>query len=198
MTIIEDLNSSIDQYRKECEDEMAALRPYFRRRDPVLVQPYTKEVELCSQIPGLREELDVIVAFVEGMKHEFYDGKFSVSKRHGNPRFARPAEQGGKRHSPGEHQECRWAASEAYKQGLPKKLLHIRAELVPRIAASYAYSIDREYFDFSFAVAWSDLCKIKAEASGDRVVTMSRQFGDLMSISSKVAEYMSLFDPSEI
>jgi hypothetical protein len=169
---------------------MAALRP-GRRHDKDLLQPYVKERALCDLVPGLKEELDTIVAFVDNMRQEFDHGKFSPVKRHGQPRFAR-SQTGGKTHSSGEQQESRWAASEAYNLGLPKGFLHIRDEMVPRLAASYAYSIDnKEWPKFSFAVAWAELCKIKAEAKG-RVITMEPQFGEIMSISRRIRQQLDL------
>lgn len=194
LTVIEDLKSRMDQYRKECEDEMAALRPYSQY-DNDLLKPYRRERELCDRVPGLKEELDQIVAFVDRMRDAFYEGEYTVHKRHGQPRFARP--QGGRMHSTGEQQERKWAASEAYNQGLPRGFLHIRDEAVRRIAASYAYSKDSKWSpDFSFAVAWSELCKIKAEAKGSTVVMESR-FGDIMSISKRMRDQLDLIYDTE-
>lgn len=192
--MIEDLKHAMKLYRKECEEHMAALRPYMHY-DNDLLRPYRKERELCAKVPGLKEELDKIVAFVDRMRNEFVKGEYSAHKRHGQPRF--PGRHGGKTHSMGEQQECKWAASEAYNLGLPKGLLHIRDENVPRIAASYAYSEDHKGSpNFSFAVAWSELCKIKAEAKGPTVV-MEPRFGEIMSISRRMREQLDLIYETE-
>ncbi|KAJ1302702.1 hypothetical protein OPQ81_003017 [Rhizoctonia solani] len=190
LSVIEDLKYTLDLYRKECESEMAALRPYPRLDDDLLL-PYKKERDLCKSIPGLGEELDQIVQFVDKMRFEYYEGEFSVSQRHGKARFEHKTE-GRKKYSRRQYQESEWAASEAYNKGLPKGFLHIRDEMVPRIAASYAYSQDTPRWPgFSFVVAWSELCKIKAEKKGP-VMPMDPQFGALMCISKRARQQLDL------
>ncbi|KAL5640276.1 hypothetical protein ACGC1H_007522 [Rhizoctonia solani] len=194
LTVIEDLKYALDLYRKECEEEMAALCPYTRL-DNDLLQPYLRERNLCSRVPGLKEELDQIVEFVDKMRFEFNQGEFSVGKRHGKARFEHKT-QGRKKYSRGQHQEAEWAASEAYNKGLPKDLLHIRD--VPRVAASYSYSQDNPRWpSFSFVVAWAELCMIKAKAKTEAetkgpVVPMDPQFGTLMCISKRARQQLDL------
>ncbi|KAH7338887.1 RNA dependent RNA polymerase-domain-containing protein [Rhizoctonia solani] len=188
LSVIEDLKYTLDLYRKECEEEMVKLRPYVRL-DNDLLQPYNRERELCARLPGLKEELDSIVAFVDKMRLEFREGEFSVGQRHGKARFEHKT-QGRKKYGRGQHQESEWAASQAYNQGLPKGLLYIRDEMVPRIAASYAYSQDNPRWpSFSFAVAWSELCKIKVKGP---VIPMEPQFGALMCISKRTRQQLDL------
>ncbi|KAG8715948.1 hypothetical protein FRC11_012567 [Ceratobasidium sp. 423] len=190
LSVIEDLKYTLDLYRKECEDQMVELRPY-PRLDEDLLQPYKHERSLCERIPGLKEELDQIVKFVDNMRHEFRDGEFSVNRRHGKARFEHKT-QGRKKYSRRQHQESEWAASEAYNKGLPKGFLYIRDEMVPRIAASYAYSQENPRWPgFSFVVAWSELCKIKAEKRGP-VMPMDPQFGSLMCISKRARQQLDL------
>ncbi|KAG8739289.1 hypothetical protein FRC10_005817 [Ceratobasidium sp. 414] len=196
-TVIEELKDALDQHRKKCEIAMNERKPPLRH-DPDLLAPYKKELELCEQVPGLREELGVITAFVDLMRTEHREGEFSVFKRHGAPRFDRVFAGGkktngnGKTHSPGERQESEHAASEAYNRGMPKKFIHIRDYLVPRIAASYAYSTDnRGEPKFSFAVAWDELCKIKAEAQG-RTLSMVPRVGEALSVSRRMRQQMDL------
>ncbi|CAE6500743.1 unnamed protein product [Rhizoctonia solani] len=188
LTVIEDLKYRLDVYRKDCEEEMASLRPYARL-DPDLLAPYQQALERCTLIPGLKGELDQIVDFVDKMRFEFYQGEFSVQQRHGKPRFEHKT-QGRKKHSRGQHQESEWAASEAYNKGLPKDLIYLQE--IPRIAASYAYSKDKpQWPSFSFAVAWSELCKIKADKGGP-VIPMNPQFGILMCISKRARQQLDL------
>ncbi|KAF8684547.1 RNA-dependent RNA polymerase [Rhizoctonia solani] len=190
LSVIEDLKQALDVYRQKCENEIVALRPY-RRYDPDLLEPYNRERELCTRIPELSRELDQIVAFVNKMKEEFDKGEFSIGKRHGPASFDRKTEPG-KKYSRRQRQESEWAASEAYNTGLPKGLLHIRDEMVPRIAASYAYSQDQDCSPgFAFAVAWSQLCKIKAEKKGP-ITAMDPQFGSLMCISKRTRQQLDL------
>ncbi|CAE7232722.1 unnamed protein product [Rhizoctonia solani] len=189
LSVIEELKHAIDLYRKECEEEMVKLRPYARLDDDLL-EPYRRERDLCARLPGLEAELNQIVAFVDKMRFEFQQGEFSVAKRHGKPRFEHKTEKR-KKYSRRQHQEAEWAVSEAYNKGLPKGLLYIRDEMVPRIAASYAYSQDNPRWPlFSFVVAWSELCKIKL---GDGpVMSMDPRFGSLMSISRRVRQQVEL------
>ncbi|CAE6463565.1 unnamed protein product [Rhizoctonia solani] len=184
---------------------MAKLRPYTRPDNDLLL-PYKRERELCARVPGLKEELDSIVAFVDKMRFEFREGEFSIARRHGKARFEHKT-QGRKKYGRGQHQESEWAASQAYNKGLPKGLLYIRDEMaynkglpkgllyirdemVPRIAASYAYSQDNPRWpSFSFAVAWSELCKIKVKGP---VIPMEPQFGALMCISKRARQQLDL------
>ncbi|CAE6452141.1 unnamed protein product [Rhizoctonia solani] len=190
LSVIEDLKYALDLYRQECEKEMTALRPYGRH-DTDLLEPYNRERELCGRIPGLEQELDQIVAFVNKMKYESDEGEFSLGRRYGKARFETKTE-GRKGYSRRQWQESRWAVSEAYNTGLPRGLLHIRDEMVPRIAASYAYSKDNPHWPtFTFAVAWSQLCKIKAEKKGP-VTAMDPQFGILMCISKRTRQQLDL------
>lgn len=187
--MIEQLKDVLDIHRRECEQAMNELRP-VARQDSDLLAPYQEERALCARIPGLREELETITSFVDKISRELQEGEYSVFNRHGQPRFARTI--GGKQHSMGERQESERAASEAYNTGMPRGLLHIRDHWVPRIAASYAYSIDSKWEPrFSFLVAWDELCRIKAEARG-RVVSMQPQFAEVMSISRRARQQLDL------
>ncbi|CCO29844.1 hypothetical protein BN14_03865 [Rhizoctonia solani AG-1 IB] len=80
LSVIEDLKHALDLYRKECEEEMTALRPYAKH-DSDLLEPYRYERNLCTRITGLKHELDQIVAFVDKMKYEFDEGEFSLGHR---------------------------------------------------------------------------------------------------------------------
>ncbi|KAG8732782.1 hypothetical protein FRC12_019137 [Ceratobasidium sp. 428] len=195
LTVIEDLKDALDQYRKDSELALATMKPY-NHYDKELTAPYKKEVALCDRIPGLEAELDVITTFVDHMRTEYETGQFSVFKRYGKPRFDRTGPGGkkerGKTHSQGEKQEAERAASEAFNRDMPKGFTHIRDCLVPRVAASYAYSNDAPINPkFTFAVAWDELCKIKAEAKGGTRAIIP-EIGDKLSMARRMREQVDL------
>ncbi|KAG8719689.1 hypothetical protein FRC09_010775 [Ceratobasidium sp. 395] len=155
--------------------------------DEHLIKPFKDAQDRVSQ-HGFHNDLKQIRDHVEKyralfMKARSNKGEFSPSQRHGKDK---------KQMSIGDRQESIRALSEAYNHNLPSGLVLFDEAAVRRVAASYAYHLDKSarYLkcDFSFGVAWAELCAIKARATGGDFVTLASGYMESMTIHRKIAK----------
>lgn len=134
-------------------------------------------------------ELEVIQNHVKKSRDAFMlarcnQGEFSPRERRGKNK---------KDLSIGDRQDSGRAVSEAYNSNMPTDLAHFDDMSIRRVAASYAYHLDRligrsRSYNFCFAVAWAELCAIKARATGGNFVTMASGYTESMSMNKKMVK----------
>ncbi|KAG8764503.1 hypothetical protein FRC12_008066 [Ceratobasidium sp. 428] len=156
--------------------------------DDNLIKPFKDALDRVSR-RGFGEDLKHIQSHVEKYRDLFIKakgnlGEFSPFERHGKSKR--------KDISIGDRQESARALSEAYNRNLPSGLTLFDDTAVRRVAASYAYYLDKSSrsskFDFSFGVAWAELCAIKARATGGDFVTLASGYVDSMAIQKKIVK----------
>ncbi|CAE6522319.1 unnamed protein product [Rhizoctonia solani] len=165
--------------------------------DPDLTQPLNEAEARVQKYPEFQGELDSIKEHVKTFRYYFLQtrnnmGPYSVQVRYGRRSKAKP--------SLGEEQESIRALSEDYSRNMPSDLAMFSNSEVRRIAASYAYREDsnRRIFTFCFAVAWAELCALKARASGGSFVTLTSGFIDSLAIHRKMAKVFREMEDEEI
>ncbi|KAG9105593.1 hypothetical protein FRC07_009161, partial [Ceratobasidium sp. 392] len=156
--------------------------------DEHLIRPFKEAQERVAQ-HGFGEDLRHVQQHVENYRDLFIkaqgnQGQFSPLERHGKNKK--------KDISIGDRQESARALSEAYNRNLPHGLVLFDETAVRRVAASYAYYLDKSTrspkFNFSFSVAWAELCAIKARATGGDFVTLASGYMDSMAIHKKIVK----------
>ncbi|KAG8703675.1 hypothetical protein FRC11_010538 [Ceratobasidium sp. 423] len=155
--------------------------------DEDLIRPLNEADARVRRHPQFQGELEGIKGHVKAFRDHFIQarnnmGPYSTQARHGRHTKRKP--------SIGEEQESIRAVSEDYSQKMPTNLAMFSDSEVRRIAASYAYQEDcsRRTFSFCFAVAWAELCSIKAQASGGAFVTLASGFIESLAIHRKMAK----------
>jgi RNA-dependent RNA polymerase len=159
--------------------------------DQDLIYPLKEAEERVRKHPQFERELQRIKAHVDKYREHFIQtrgnlGEFSTFARHGK--------KSKKQVTIGEEQESIRAVSEAYTRNLPTELVMFDDAAVRRVAASYAYQLDytrtrgHGVYNFCFAVAWAELCAIKARAAGGSFVTLAPGYMDSMAIHKKMAK----------
>lgn len=155
--------------------------------DPDLVRPFKEAEERVRRHVEFASELQAIKTHVKAYRAHYNNaqgnrGEFSAHARYGT--------RSGAKLTIGERQESVRAISEAYARNLPTGLVLFDEAAVRRVAASYAYQEDhpRKIYKFCFAVAWSELCAIKARAAGGSFVTSAPGFIEAMAVHKKIGK----------
>ncbi|KAG8719688.1 hypothetical protein FRC09_010774 [Ceratobasidium sp. 395] len=164
--------------------------------DDDLIKPFKDALDRVSR-RGFGDDLKQIQSHVEKYRDLFIKargnrGEFSPFERHGKSK---------KDISIGDRQESARALSEAYNCNLPNGLTLFDETAVRRVAASYAYYLDKSTrslnFNFSFGVAWAELCAVKARATGGDFVTLASGYVDSMAIHKKIIKVYRETDSME-
>ncbi|KAG8796073.1 hypothetical protein FRC12_005343 [Ceratobasidium sp. 428] len=165
--------------------------------DEDLVKPF-KNAHNRATRHGFENDLKQIQSHVDKYRKALIEalndmGEFSPSTRRGKSKNKNKNKGEGKEKimSPGDRQETTRAVSEAYNRNLPNELIFFDEAAVRRVAASYAYHLDKcarsLECNFSFGVAWAELCAIKAQATGGDFVTLASGYMDSMTMHKKIA-----------
>lgn len=134
--------------------------------DPDLLQPLKAAEERVRQNREFESELQRIKDHVQTYRVHYNNVKFNKGE------FSAQARYGTRgswvKLTIGEQQGSIRAVSEAYARNMPTGLVLFDDAAVRRVAASCAYREDclRNRYNFCFAVAWSELCALKAQAKG--------------------------------
>ncbi|CCO32155.1 hypothetical protein BN14_06209 [Rhizoctonia solani AG-1 IB] len=155
--------------------------------DEDLIQPLQDAERRIHRHPQLHDELEVIKSHVKSFREFFIKARNNMGPYSTQPRY----EQRWKNKlGIGEEQENIRTVTESYSRQMPTGLAMFSDCEVRRIAASYAYKEDslRGIFGFCFAVAWAELCAIKARASGEGFVTLTPGFVESMVIHRKMTK----------
>lgn len=154
-------------------DRLGILRDVVLQAEPDrdLCQPFDMAMRRVSEHSQGKAELERIKAHVERHRTEFL--KIRSQPAGGNPGSkGKKRAQGG--NSAGERQREYRERSKAYAAELPGQLTMFDDLYVPTIAASYAYLLDatsarRGDYQFSFSVAWAELCALKRRATNPEI-----------------------------
>ncbi|KAG8764504.1 hypothetical protein FRC12_008067 [Ceratobasidium sp. 428] len=204
--ILDSLRRIADEEAKAYNDRLCIRRDELVKSnttDEDLIKPFEDAQNRVSQY-GFEDDLTQIKSHVEKYRGSFWEarqnkGEFSPFKRHGKSVEGKGKGKskdkdlkGGNNMSPGEMQEDTRAVSEAYNRNLPSGLLLFDEAAIRRVAASYAYHLDKSgrdrksKYDFSFGVAWAELCLIKARATGGDFVALASGYVDSMTMHKKI------------
>ncbi|KAG8690770.1 hypothetical protein FRC08_010423 [Ceratobasidium sp. 394] len=188
--ILDTLLHIADEETKLYKDRLSKQRDELaksKRDDKDLIRPFEEAKERASR-HGREDDLKRIRDHVEKYRDLFTQarcnqGEFSPLERHGKGKK--------KEISIGDRQESARAVSEAYNLELPTGLVCFDEAAVRRVAASYAFYLDKSRrrdskFNFSFGVAWAELCAIKARATGGDFVTLASGYMDAMAMHKKL------------
>jgi len=166
-------NDLMSQY-----DQLAGVEEL--NRDPDLVQPYKTVSEHALKVFDetknrvLTNEMDAIRAHVN--KAEKAWGKVVAAQRSKKEALATPRKKRVKRSEP----DPMVRVAQMYAEDLPPGEV-IFFQNIREIKASYAYRLTPS---FGFAVAFQDLCVIKAQASKGGIAPIVRSFDEAKSIPS--------------
>ncbi|KAH7333690.1 RNA dependent RNA polymerase-domain-containing protein [Rhizoctonia solani] len=165
--------------------------------DPDLTQPLNEAEARVQKYPQFHDELESVKAHVKTFRDHFLQtrnnmGPYSVQVRYGRHTKKKP--------SLGEEQESIRAVTEDYSRNMPRDLVIFSDPEVRRIAAAYAYREDsnRSIFTFCFAIAWAELCALKARSSGGSFVTLTPGFIDSLAVHRKMAKVFREMENGDI
>ncbi|KAG8743840.1 hypothetical protein FRC10_011307 [Ceratobasidium sp. 414] len=187
--ILDTLLHVADEETKLYKDRLSRQRDELarsKRDNEHLTRPYEEAKERASR-HGCEDDLKQIRDHVEKYRDLFTkarcnQGEFSPLERHGKGKKTEI--------SIGDRQESARAVSEAYNFNLPSGLAFFDEAAIRRVAASYAFYLDKSIssskFNFSFGVAWAELCSIKARATGGDFVTLAPGYMDTMAMHKKL------------
>ncbi|KAG9090168.1 hypothetical protein FRC06_001192 [Ceratobasidium sp. 370] len=196
--ILDTLLRIADEETKSYQDRLSKRRDELVRSgrdDEHLIRPFEEAKERASR-HGCEGDLKQIRDHVEKyrdlfMKARCNQGEFSPLERHGKGKK--------KEISIGDRQESARAVSEAYNLKLPSGLAFFDEMAIRRVAASYAFYLDKSIpgakFNFSFGVAWAELCAIKARATGGDFVTLASGYMDTMTMHKKLVRVFREQEP---
>ncbi|QRV85354.1 RNA-dependent RNA polymerase [Ceratobasidium sp. AG-Ba] len=159
-----------------------------KRRDEDLILPF-EDAQARARRHGFTDELQLILDHVDQHRTFFRQargnqGPYSPRKLRGKSKHNQI--------SIGDRQESARAVSEAYNSNMPVDLAHFDDAGIRRVAASYAYYLDRSFatpdYNFCFSVAWAELCALKARATGGDFTTLASGYMDSMSMNKKISK----------
>ncbi|KAF8708053.1 RNA-dependent RNA polymerase, partial [Rhizoctonia solani] len=197
LEVLQDVaKNEVESYEKKL-GEMRDKCEISYRLDQDLIKPL-KEAEARVRHPQFQQfqhELQIIVDHVRSFRTRYTESYGNRDKYSTQLPGRKHSKQG---RSIAEGQGNIRAVSEAYSRTMPTGLLMFTDSEVRKIAAACAY---RNCFcgklNFCFAVAWSELCAIKAQASGGAFVTLTPGFVESMAIHRKMAKVFRDLERSE-
>lgn len=170
----------LGQYEKQFSGELKPLdqhlkRPYQRISEKLSEMRSLPEVKVGDFLAEARRELVTIEEHVKAMRSEWGSifGKSNVSKRKNSKASQNTAIDSLRR---------------KFVSGPDVPHLALLGD-VAEIRASYAYSYKRDSTRFAFAMAFQELCNIKARELGG--TTLDREFAELMSIPKSTVRTLS-------
>ncbi|KAJ1300623.1 hypothetical protein OPQ81_002276 [Rhizoctonia solani] len=188
--ILEVLQEVASQETEKYKKKLSEMRDKCNSlywQDPDLTRPLNEAKIRVHKYPQFQGDLEIIKAHVNAFRDHFIQARNNIGPYSTQVRYGRCSK---KKISIGEEQESIRAVSEDYSRKMPADLAMFSDSEVRRIAASYAYQEDskRGIFSFCFAVAWAELCAIKARASGGDFVTLTSGFMESLAIHRKMAK----------
>ncbi|CUA78390.1 Genome polyprotein [Rhizoctonia solani] len=164
--------------------------------DQDLIRPLVEAEVRVRKLPQFQGDLENIKAHVKTFRDHFIQARNNMGPYSAQARYGRRSK---KKLTIGEEQESVRAVSEDYSRKMPTDLAMFSDSEVRRIAAAYAYQEDasRRIFIFCFAVAWAELCAIKAQASGGAFVTLTPGFIESLAIHRKMAKVFRELESEE-
>jgi len=177
----------------EKPDGQPAADTWFKSKDKHLLRPYQRISEKLSEMRSLpqvkvddflaeaRRELGAIEEHVKAMKLEW--ANIFRSKERG------PAKRKGSKPSKSSQDRAIDVLQRKFASGPDVPHIALLGD-VPEIRASYAYSLCQpNNAKFAFAVAFKELCNIKAREQGGSI--LDREFAELMSIPKSTVRTLS-------
>ncbi|CAE6358416.1 unnamed protein product, partial [Rhizoctonia solani] len=175
-----------EKYKKSLSEMRDRYKSSYQV-DRDLIRPLEEAERRVHRYPQFKAELEDIKLHVKTFRDHFTQARNNMGPYSARVRYGQRTKN---KQGIGEEQESIRAVSEDYSCRMPTDLAMFSDCEVRRIAASYAYKEDssRGIFTFCFAVAWAELCAIKARASGEAFVTFTPGFVDSMVIHRKMAK----------